>query len=47
MEPRTIVRMASDHSEGTLASQHHQIPKAHSGFSRDGLRSIVLGVSGS
>ena len=27
MEPRRIVRMASEHSEGTLASQHHQSPR--------------------
>ena len=27
MEPRTIVGMASEHSEGTLASQHQKIPK--------------------
>ena len=47
MEPRTIVGMASGHSEGTLASQHHQIPTAHSSFSRNGLRSTELGVSGS
>ena len=47
MEPKTIVGMVLEHSEGTLASQHHQIPKAHAGFSRDGLRSTVLGVSGS
>ena len=36
--------MASEHSEGTLASQNHQIPKAHSGAARDGLHSTVLGV---
>ena len=28
MEPRRIVGMASEHSEGTLASQHHQSPRA-------------------
>ena len=39
--------MASEHSEGTLASQNHQIPKAHSGSARDGLHSTVRGVSGS
>ena len=27
MEPRTIVGMASEHSEGTLTSQHHQSPR--------------------
>ena len=27
MEPRTIVGMVSEHSEGTLASQHHQSPR--------------------
>ena len=27
MEPRTIVGMASEHSEGTLASQHQQSPR--------------------
>ena len=27
MEPRTILGMASEHSEGTLASQHHQSPR--------------------
>ena len=27
MEPRTIVGMASEHSEGTLARQHHQSPR--------------------
>ena len=27
MEPRTIVGMASEHSEGTLACQHHQSPR--------------------
>ena len=47
IEPKAIVAMASEHSKGTLASQNHQIPKAHSGFARDGLRSTVLGVSGS
>ena len=27
MESRTIVGMASEHSEGTLACQHHQSPR--------------------
>ena len=47
MKLRTIVGKASEHSKGTLPSQHHQIPKAHTGFSRDDQRSTVLGVSGS
>ena len=47
MEPRTEVGMASEYSERTLASQHHQSPRPTpvSHETVCGLRSTVPGVS--
>ena len=46
MEPRTIVGMASEHSEGTLASQHHQSPRP-TPVAHETVRVLLCFVSGS